>query len=224
MSNVNWGAIEAVSTAFAAGASAVATVLAWRATKRSEGAAQRANDAAERAAEAARSMEQIERQRWHADLTPDFLVRWVEDYPGDVALLRVDLVDPPGLGRLDRITLRVRDDRLGHGDEDQIAGGASREQLKAHVWGPYKFMWGSDGVDKHGRSVKPFALPLGEGRPYAMVRTGPPPGTEDNPFAGEQWRKVQDGPVRLEFLCERDGFEPWTVTREVPVPQAPEVF
>jgi hypothetical protein len=78
-------------SAFAALVAAVAAVGAWK---------------------AAVTLAAIERHRWHDDLTPKFEVR-CRVTGGDRAELRVAFVGPPGLDRLDRMTVSIRDDIRG---------------------------------------------------------------------------------------------------------------
>ena len=50
--------------------------------------------------------------------------------------LTVFLAGPPELGRLDGLTVPIRDDRPGRAEDSRIAAGSSREEVAAQVWGP----------------------------------------------------------------------------------------
>jgi hypothetical protein len=67
----------------------------------------------------------------------------------------VILAGPPGLHHLDGVTVRIRDDYFRRGDGQLTAGCPSREEIKAHIWGPYRFRphTGPDGgrADDTGR-------------------------------------------------------------------------
>ncbi|MFJ4829437.1 hypothetical protein ACIP79_05850 [Streptomyces sp. NPDC088747] len=85
-----WASLIAGTTAVF---SAVATGGAWL-------AARRANATADAVA-------RIERERWHADLTPQFRVTLEPRYDGDRAGLILHLAGPLPLGRLDEIRVEV---------------------------------------------------------------------------------------------------------------------
>ncbi|WUD70412.1 hypothetical protein OG937_45185 [Streptomyces sp. NBC_00510] len=92
----------------------------------------------------------------------------------------------------------------------------TQAEIDAHVWGPFKFVHGADGADAHGRSVASFALTVGRGRPFAMVRTDPGHwmGTRTRDQRQEEYR---GHPVRLRITCRR-GAEEWALARQVPKP------
>ncbi len=180
---------------------AVATLGAWM--------------AARAANQTGKSLAGIERHRWHADLTPQFEV--TARASGDAtAVLRVELVGPPGLDRLDQVAVSIRDDIRGRAPV--TAGGPTAEQIAAQVWGPYRFAAGADGADPRGRAVASFDLLLGDWRPLALERTLPPMWTASSSGGGHRWRQQYDGkPVRITVHCRREGHGPWTVPLEIPV-------
>ena len=199
-----WASIIAGSTAVF---SAVATGGAWL-------AARRANATADAVA-------RIERDRWHTDLLPQFSAR-IEMGEGDRATLSVRLVGPLPLCHLDEIRVEVaQSDDMDY--TPRLAGGPTEEQVAAQVWGPLRFVPGSDGADRNGHTVVPFALTVGRGRPFALERTRSPLWWDGNDRE-ERWRdKWLNLPMRLVLTCRREGFEPWTVPYEVDVPEAPRV-
>jgi hypothetical protein len=95
-----------------------------------------------------------------------------------VLRLRVMLVGPPGLDRLDRLTVTIRDDHFRRGEHQQIMGGPTTEEIKAHIWGPYRFTpsTGPDDAraDGIGRTtVYDAQLPIGEELPFQLEHTVP---------------------------------------------------
>ncbi len=169
--------------------------------------------AARSSSQASAAMTAIERRRWHADLTPRFEVG-CRVTSGERAELRVALVGPAGLDRLDRVTVRIRDDLPGRAPV--TSGGPTAEEIARQVWGPYRFVPGVDGADRTGRCVASFGLLLGDWRPLALERTQAPTWSAEP--AG--WRRqYDDHPVRLTLMCVREGDERWTVPLEVQVDQ-----
>ncbi|MFJ8049842.1 hypothetical protein [Streptomyces luteogriseus] len=202
--DIPWTDIGTVSTA---GLSAVATWGAWLAARRS--------------ATTAETVARVERQRWHADLTPQFNIT-IERGEGDRATLSVRLAGPVPLLHLDEITVRI----VSSDDMDRTArlpGGPTQEELDAQVWGPYRFTHGADGADANGHTVAPFPLRVGAGRPFSIERTRPPR-WQEGPDTERHWRdQWLNAPMRLVITCRRDEFEPWVVPCEVEVPEAPRV-
>ncbi|WP_430378419.1 hypothetical protein [Streptomyces sp. B1-3] len=199
-----WAAIVGGTTAVF---SAIATGGAWL-------TARRANATADAVA-------RIERGRWHAENLPQFRVT-IERGDGDRATLSVHLAGPLPLCHLDEIRVEVeQSDDMDY--TPRLAGGPTPEQVAAQVWGPLRFVPGSDGADRNGQTVAPFRLEVGKGRPLALERTRSPLWWEGNDREA-RWRdKWLNKPMRLVLTCRRDGFEPWTVPCEVEVPQAPRV-
>lgn len=196
-----WTVITGVCALGVAGIAAFIGWLAWRST--------------EKAAETAASMKTIETRRWHADMTPQFEVTCVPTWMGDRASdtraeLRIRFTGPPGLHKL-TITATIRNDWPDR--KSTLNGGPTQEQLDAQIWGPYRFVHGVDGGSQDGRTISPFTLLVGDGRPFALERT-PSPRWAD--AAG--WRQRYEGAkVRLALHCVHDGDEPWIVHRDVPV-------
>lgn len=173
---------------------AIAAVGAWLAARRS--------------GRAADALTRIEARRWHAELTPKFKITC--RVSGEHAALRIELVGPPGLDRLDRLTVRIRDDIRDR--TPVVTGGPTAEEIARQVWGPYRFVAGIDGADPTGRQVAPIQLLAGDWRPFTLEKTDKPPWSEDT----EWWTAQYEGsPIRLMLRCERQGDEPWTVPIEV---------
>lgn len=202
--SIPWGDIATFSTA---ALSAVATAGAWL--------------AAHRSAKTADTVARIEQDRWHADLLPQFQLS-IERAEGDRATLSVRLVGPLPLCHLDEIRIAIaQSDDMSR--VATLAGGPTQEELDAQVWGPLRFAHGADGADVNGKTVAPFSLEVGKGRPFSVERTRPPlwqaGDDRDTRWRGEWLNK----PMRLVLTCRREGFEAWTVPREVEVPESPRV-
>lgn len=179
---------------------AVAAIGSWRAARNANGAAQ--------------TLSRIEQQRLHADLTPHFRCAIVANQARSTAMLRVHLEGPPGLLSHDaiEITVSVRDDNPHRGNGPQLAGTATPEQIRAHIWGPWKFS--ADGCDDTGRTVAPQELAVGEWTRYGLTPTTPPARSASST---QDWRRdYANEPVRLSITARSQGSE-WTVPLEVPV-------
>ncbi len=127
--------------ALALAVAVVAAIGSWRAARNANGAAQ--------------TLSRIEQQRLHADLTRHFRCTIVANEAGSTAMLRVHLAGPPGSlshGTIE-ITASLRNDNPHRGDAPQLAGAPIPEEVRAHIWGPWKFS--ADGRDDTGRTVAP---------------------------------------------------------------------
>lgn len=196
------------------GTSAITAVFAAVTAGFALKAAYKNNDIGESANSTAEALARIERERWHTERTPQFDITWTEEQ-GDRAKLLIYLSGPDQLGQLDEIRVRVGDDDMLHeareGDPE-----VSQEDYDNFVWGPYRFPHGSDGADVHGRTVAPFQLSVGRGRPLVMERTRP--GHWMRGTTPEQWQRRYSGyPVRLILTCRR-GDEEWVLARPVDQP------
>lgn len=199
--SIPWGDIAIFSTA---ALSAVATAGAWLAARRS--------------AKTAETLARIEQDRWHAELLPKFQTA-IERGEGDRATLIVRLIGPIHLGRLDEIRMEV----VQSDDMARIArlpGGPSQEELDAQVWGPLRFTHGADGADADGKTVDPFALQVGAGRPFSMERTRPPRWQEGQNREADWANQWLNQPIRLTLTCTKDGFKSWIVPIEVEGPRS----
>lgn len=200
--DIPWGDIATFSTA---ALSAVAAAGAWR--------------AAHRSAKTAKTVARIEQDRWHAELLPKFQIS-IERGEADRATLSVRLVGPLPLCHLDEIRMEI----VQSDDMSRIArlpGSPSQEELDAQVWGPLRFTHGADGADINGKTVDPFNLEVGTGRPFSIERTRPPhwqQGNDRDARWRDQWLNT---PMRLVLTCRRAGFTNWVVPCEVEVPQSP---
>src|SRR5262249_44811189 len=101
------------------------------------GTAYLAKSAADKSNAAASALADIERQRRHSELTPRLRLVAEPFNPGsDIVRLRVTVVGPPGLDRLDKLTATIRNDHFRRGEfHREHMGGPTSEQMKAHIWG-----------------------------------------------------------------------------------------
>ncbi|WP_069770427.1 hypothetical protein [Streptomyces sp. LUP30] len=198
------GDVASLSTA---GLSTVAAFGAWFAARRS--------------GRTADTVARIEQDRWHADLLPQFDLS-IEDREGDRATLRVRLIGPLPLCHLDEIRIEIaQSDDMSR--TATLTGGPTQEQVDAQVWGPVCFTHGADGADVHGKTVAPFSLDVGTGRPFSIERTRPPHWQEGHDRAA-RWRdQWLNSPMRVVLTCKREGFKSWVVPRDVEVPESARV-
>ena len=91
----------------------------------------------------------------------------------------------------------VRDDHFRRGEGTLTADGPTREEIKAQVWGPYRFRPGTGPddflADAGGRVTAYEAeLPVGEELPHLLERTRPSAWAKS--MTQQQWNE-QRGPV-----------------------------
>ncbi|MBP2405769.1 hypothetical protein [Streptomyces syringium] len=163
---------------------------------------------------AAQTLSRIEQQRLHANLTPHFRCTIVANEARSTAMLRVHLEGPPGLlphGAIE-ITASLRDDDPHQGEGPRLAGTPTPEEVRAHVWGPWKFS--ADDRDDTGWTVAPQQLAIGEWTRYGLTPTSPPLWSTSST---EDWhRDYASEPVGLSITARSKDSE-WIVPLEVPV-------
>ncbi|MFE4177123.1 hypothetical protein ACFRR7_34665 [Streptomyces sp. NPDC056909] len=186
----------------------IALGIAWTANK----AASHANRAAERANATADAVAQVERDRWHHEMTPQFDVTITRLGPGTgQASMVLTFEGPAALERLDEVELEIRDDGYTHGVG--LAGGPNERELENTIWGPYRFKPGIDGATGIGRISPAVPLVLGDPIKRALEESLPPSWT-----SRANWReRYGNEPVRLWVRCRREGYRPWTLTYNVRV-------
>jgi hypothetical protein len=197
--DIDWSDVASFS---AAALSAVAAVGSWMAARRSNRTAQ--------------TVASIERDRWHAELTPIFEAT-IQSEEGDRATLDLQLLGPLQLRHLDSVEVAI----TSSDDADRTSrttGGPTEEQINAHVWGPYRFTHGADGADEHGHAVAPFPLRVGRGRPFSIERTRPPAWQEGHDRAERWWDQWRGKPLKLVITCHRHDTDPWVVPVDIERP------
>ncbi|WP_018791131.1 hypothetical protein [Salinispora arenicola] len=195
---------ETVTGIISAVATTATGLLAWQ-------AARSANKAAHESAQVVKDADRD--RRWNA-LTPQLTYTCVARDDGSRAELRIRLDGPIGLERLDRVTVRIRDDRPNRA-KSLLAGGPTAEEVARQVWGPYRLNTNVENVNPSGRYVTfPDGVVVGEDLVCALEDTIPPPWNPDRRW----WADQVDGmPVRITVECERDAHVPWRIKKEVPV-------
>lgn len=188
----------------AAVASAFAALGSWRSSLR-------ANDTAE-------GLAAIERERRHSELTPKFDISCSAfGNTNDDATLSVRLIGGPLT--LDSVVIAILDetgqDHWGHGLPD----GLTQEQADLFVWGPWEFNTGASEQIANYRTTKPKSYSRVTGKDWdrlGLVRTRA--GAWMSNLTATQWRAERSGPIRLGFICELAGYEPWHVEYDIPAP------
>lgn len=204
------------SSVVVAAATLAVAVLAWATSVRATDVTERAYRTAVEAHLTAEALARIERDRWHAELTPGFVCEVQRVGTSRQARLVVAWAGPPGLERLDSVVIRIRDDGENH--TPQGAGGPSAADLAAHIWGPLRFDVHVNGVQPPGRETQPFAFEGGQTKIVAVRGTDPGPWDARTP---DEWaRHYQWHPLRLTFVCELAGFRPWYVHQDVALSSA----
>ncbi|MGW2550145.1 hypothetical protein [Streptomyces sp. NPDC001635] len=183
----------AAASAFLSG---LAAFGAWKAS-------QEANKTAE-------SVAQIERDRWHNELTPLLRLR-LEPEQG---MLYVRFDGPAALGRIN-VKLTLRDDR----DRSRVPESGvvyPPEELPTVIWGPYRFRPRVDGADEIGRSVAVFPLESNDRKRFAVDPSFRPSWYEGT-GGEERWRhQYRTARIRLWADCGAPGHRPWRLSFEVP--------
>ncbi|WP_326724645.1 hypothetical protein OHT59_40145 [Streptomyces sp. NBC_00243] len=176
----------------------------------SGGAAVAAWQASREANKTAGSVAQIERDRWHRELSPQLKLK----IDPNNHFLCIRFVRPAALGRI-QVSLRVRDDR-DRSQDPELAGSVTAQMRAEVVWGPYRFRPGIDHADDLGRAVKPFTLEPDDLHRVAIDPTLRP--TWFDGASGEtRWReKYRNAPMRVWATCEASDHKPWRLSCELP--------
>jgi hypothetical protein len=182
--------------------SVVAALASWSATAR--------------ASDTAAALAAIERDRWHAELTPEFKISVVRLGPGTQRLrFRLELVGPTALPGLQSVSVRIRDDEVERAPVS--APPPTAEDIAEHIWGPARFVPGIDGVRGNGRTANLWRVARGAAKRLDMEPTQPP-FWQTYPEAQLVWLlDYKNEPVRLWITCEAEGHRPWFLHYEVAV-------
>ncbi|MDA8314902.1 MAG: hypothetical protein M0010_06960 [Actinomycetota bacterium] len=186
-------------------AAVAAAVSAWFARS--------AAKSAEKTADAAVSSVNIEKERRHAELQPDFEVVCEREHRGNEQwTLRLKLVGPVELGHLDEVAVRIRD-KSAH----QLKSPADSER----IWGPLRFVpgtgpyttskQGTGRADQFGRETRVVRkMPIGEALVYSLEPS--PPALS---WQRDQWQQEVGSLLRLEMEARRDEHKPWLLFKEI---------
>jgi hypothetical protein len=169
-------------------------------------------------ANAATATAALDAERRQAELTPRFHItceRW--NTGSDKLRLTVQLTGPLQLGALDELTFKIRDDHHWRAEHEPLAGGPTREQIAAQVWGQWRLTPGSvpnrgPGVDANGQTCTEPDLPVGEALSYQLEPTWPPSWSQQSV---ESWQAQMGTLLRFTLECRRDGYKPWVLPAEL---------
>ncbi|MDX2732914.1 hypothetical protein [Streptomyces sp. PA03-2a] len=161
----------------------------------------------------ATSVAQIERDRWHTEMTPNVVLAVTNERGRPELLVRFD--GPAPLGAIDVLELSIRDDRDRSNDQT-LAGGATREERARTIWGPFRLSPHIDGADELGRSAKAFSLTHGEQRRFALESSWPPRWYEGVDGA-RRWESdfQSHALLRVWVVCHVEGHKPWKLTADL---------
>ncbi|MBP0454007.1 hypothetical protein J5Y04_31365 [Kitasatospora sp. RG8] len=206
MNTDDWTALGAIAAA--AGVVVTAVMAYWTTRKAAAAAAD--------SAETAREVAQIERDRWHRELTPE-LTFSLTRLGSHQLRLTTTLDGPVGLDHLDTITLTVRDEAGWDHSARPHYNDEQRAELQSVIWGPARFTPGVDGVAAPGRQSVIRDLERGNVTFRQMENSSAPSWFENvADWVDGYW----DANLRLQAVCKRDGDRPWIVVAEVANPGA----
>ncbi|MFJ2419292.1 hypothetical protein [Streptomyces brevispora] len=160
----------------------------------------------------ATAVAQIERDRWHKEMTPTVGLA-VTNERGRPELL-VEFNGPAPLGAINELELSIRDDR-DRSDDRTLAGGATPEERARTIWGPFRLSPHIDGADALGRSAGTFSLTHGEQRRFAIEASKPPRWYEGAEGARRWQGEYQHTPLRVWVVCRVDGHKSWKLTADL---------
>jgi hypothetical protein len=156
----------------------------------------------------------IERRREHREMFPHVEITVERDPGATTRQLVVFLKGPDVLDHLDSFRVEIRDD--GQDRSSRSAGSnVSQEEIERQIWGPYRLRPSAGGADEWGRQSNPRPLTVGERWIWYLEKT-PAPTWMTDPNSWEQ--QYAGKPIRLTLYCEREGFDPWILRREIPRP------
>ncbi|MHB1430636.1 MAG: hypothetical protein ACYCVZ_00750 [Streptosporangiaceae bacterium] len=199
-----WAAVAAIALI------ATAAITAW--------AARQARQSAEAANDAAQALTAIERDRRHDELVPEFEITCTADSRlPDQATLLVKLTGDRA-PVLDSVVVTILDeagqDRWGRG----LPQGVGQEEAEAFVWGPFEFNTGASAQVVSNRETRPRHYSRISGKNWDVLSLR---ATRPGRWMGKadaDWRRERkDDPLRLLLTCEREGYEPWTIQRDVKI-------
>jgi hypothetical protein len=185
--------------------------------------ARRSARSSDKAAIAADATAVLDGQRRHEELTPRFKISCTAAGV-DNRKLEIKLLGPAALGRLDGLTVTIRDDNPWLAEATPLASGPSREEIKKQIWGPYRFTPGTGqgadpvrgipGADRDGRSTPTGGLPVGESLPFFLEPVTKPHWTSPS-TTREDWLRDHGTVLRLALACTKNGYEPWSLVAEL---------
>jgi len=201
---VDWANVISSGAAVVA---AIAAAASWRAAVNSN--------------KTSSSLAEIERERRHAELTPQFEVR-CEKYNDNIFYLYLWLRGPADLERIDSLTLTIRDNkRMGQDTSTQAtnsSGEPTAEDIDKQIWAPYRFDPQTSGSSVDGRTSSYSDLKRGDECRFQLTRTIAP---RWNTTAGTDWCAGLgiSGQLKISILCKNFESATWTVSWQLERPQ-----
>lgn len=185
--------------------------------------ARRSAQSGGRQADAAHISATLDGQRRHEELAPRLRIT-CKQVGGDNRKLEIELLGPHSLGRLDGLTVAIRDDNPWLSEGTPLAGGPSQEDVKKQIWGPYRFVPGTGpgadpargvpGASRDGRSTPTGGMLVGEKLPLFLEPVTLPRWVSST-TTREDWLRDHGTVLRLALACTKDGYEPWSLVAEV---------
>ncbi|MBB6406180.1 hypothetical protein [Arthrobacter sp. AZCC_0090] len=194
---------EVISAFGSLTAAVVASVAAWW-----------ARSSAKQANLAARTLATIEQERRHNELRPLFKLDALRPNPDSNSLkLRLTLAGPSELDGVDSVSISIRDDDYRRGQTDRLLGGATEQEIRRQIWGPYRFRPGTGPyearADETGRLTRyKYPLPVGEHIEFDLEPT-PRPGWSE--WTREQWMAGRGSLIKVEIVVCHQKFGSWTI-------------
>lgn len=164
----------------------------------------------------AEAVAQIERDRWHVELTPKIRIEIDHRWDNDLIRLNVWLDGPDALDGLDGVELRIRNVVDIVSRQDAVGTDApSAQEIADQVWSIMRFRPGVDQADRLGRTVPARPLRTGD-RLLTVVETTPKPWwIRENTAWWSILTPKYTNKIRIEVVCTKHGYRPWHLVREV---------
>jgi hypothetical protein len=185
-------------------ATLTAVVSVWYARQAGRSAA-RSTAASERTLD-------LERGRRKAELTPRWQMSWDRNGDSGVVDIKIALAGPPGLGRVDRMALTVRQEFLPQVLHDR-GRPVGEEERAAQVWAPYRFTWLMMALDTTPHVFTYGPLDVGEWVYCLVARTSPPPWWPEE--AKRDWPRLVGTVLRLWVESESQDWGQWSQSVEL---------
>lgn len=197
--------------AISSGAAVLSAAIAAR-------AAQQANSAAQQANSVAKTMRDIEQQRHHHELSPQFKIMCIANDPvPGFALLQVGLFG----GQLDEVD-SVQITILNFVYDRRLPEVITHSDAKAPIWAGWQFdtfFTSPPGMIPNALSPwqshpRPYSRTTGKDFELLRLRETVPP--RRSKYSREEWREYwRDTPLRLCLTCRHGNQDPWYVYQNV---------
>lgn len=150
-----------------------------------------------------RSIE-IEADRRHTELEPEFSMEIWGVAGTDTYKMHLDLLGPVALQDLDTVTLEIRDTKR---KPVELKEGVVPPHLESQLWAKYRFSPGVDGAPANGRTISTFNLSIDESVQFQLELTPIPAGTSE-----EWWKQfILNRQFKVWIICEKEGYKKWKI-------------